>query len=139
MVRRLQEPWGDDYPHRDITESVITAALRVQSALGPGLEEDSYRLCLAHALRLDGHHVRRDLHPELVFEGLCLADAYRLDLVVDDKVVVLIRTVARLEQGQFDELNSQLRLSGFEVGLLLNFRAWPLKQGGIRRMVHTRT
>jgi GxxExxY protein len=138
MARRWREPWGEDYPHREITEAVIAAALRVQSALGPGLEEEAYRICLAHALHLDGRQVLRDVSQDLVFEGMLLAGVYTLDLVVDEKVVTLVRTVERLDEVDFEQLNSRLRLSGYEVGLLLNFRAWPLKQGGIRRMVHSR-
>jgi hypothetical protein len=91
MARRWREPWGEEHPHRDVTEAVIAAALRVQTALGPGLEEAAYRLCLAHSLRQDGHPTLRDVRWDLNYEGL-----------------------------------------------LLNFRAWPLKQGGIRRMIHTR-
>jgi len=138
MARRWREPWGDDYPHREVTEGIIAAALRVQSALGPGLEAACYRTLLAHALRLDGHEVVRDQRRDIQFEGLCLPGAYTLDLVVDAKVVVLVRAVERLDVPHFTQLNSHLRLSGYEVGLLLNFRAWPLKSGGIRRVIHTR-
>ena len=138
MARRWREPWGDDYPHREVTEAIIAAALRVHSALGPGLGESSYRACLAQALRLDGHQTLRDLAQDIAFEGRCLAQAYRLDLVVDAKVVALARCVHQLEEAHFAELNSYLRLSGYEVGLLLNFRAWPLRNGGIRRVIQTR-
>jgi GxxExxY protein len=55
----MRQHWGEDsredYPHKDITEAIIGAAIRLQKALGPGLLEDAYKVCLAHALRLDGH------------------------------------------------------------------------------------
>ena len=53
------EDRGEDYPHRDITEAILLAAIRVQKVLGPGLLEDVYKVCLAHALRLDGHKALR--------------------------------------------------------------------------------
>ena len=59
----MRQHWGEDsredYPHKDITEAIIGAAIRLQKALGPGLLEDAYKVCLAHALRLDGHKVLR--------------------------------------------------------------------------------
>ena len=57
MARHWGEHEGDDHPHMEITQAIIGAAIRVQSALGPGLLEDAYKLCLAHALRTDGHKV----------------------------------------------------------------------------------
>ena len=75
---------------------------------------------------------------DIEWEGLLVERAYRMDLVVDDRVVVEAKTVEKLVDAHFAQVNSQLRFSGFEVGLLLNFRQWPLKEG-IRRVVHTRS
>ena len=88
MGRHWGEDWGDDYPHRDITEAIIQAAIRLQKSLGPGLLEDAYKICLAHALRLDGHKALREVHLDITYEGLCGPNAYIMDIVVDDKVVV---------------------------------------------------
>jgi len=114
------------------------AAIRVQSALGPGLLEDAFKLCLAHALRTDGHRVLREVYVDIEWEGLLVERAYRMDLVVDDRVVVEAKTVEKLVDAHFAQVNSQLRFSGFEVGLLLNFRQWPLKEGS-KRVVHSRS
>ena len=135
--------WGehegdDDHPHKEITQAIIGAAIRIQSALGPGLLEDSYKHCLAHALRSSGHKVLREVYVDIEWEGLLVEKAYRMDLVVDDRVVVEAKTVEKLVDAHFAQVNLQLRFSGFEVGLLLNFRQWPLKEG-IRRIIHSRS
>ena len=137
MVKHWGEHWGDDYPHQDITQAVIEAAIKVQKALGPGLLEDVYKTCLAHALRQSGHRAQREVRLDIAWEELCVPNAYIMDLVVDDKVVVEAKTVERFVDAHFAQLNTQLRFTRLEVGLLLNFRAWPLRDGGIKRVVHT--
>ena len=138
MPRHWGEHTGEDYPHQDITRAIIEAAIRIQNALGPGLLEDADKTCLAHALRASGHKALREVRLDIVWEDLTVEGAYKMDLVVDDRVVVEAKTVERLVDAHFAQVNTQLRFSGLEVGLLLNFRAWPLKEGGIRRVVHTR-
>ena len=103
---------GEDYPHRDVTEAILLAAIRVQKALGPGLLEDAYKVCLAHALRLDGHKALR--------------------------VVVEAKAIEKFSDVNFAQLNSYLHFSSFEVGLLLDFHNWPPKDGGIKRIINTR-
>ena len=111
--------------------------IKVQNALGPGLLEEPYKACLAHALRELGHKVLREVRLDVTYESLCIPNAYLLDLVVDGKVVVEAKTVDRLKDLHVAQVNSYLRFSGMEVGLLLNFWAWPLKEG-LRRVVHTK-
>lgn len=133
--------WGEqeagDHPHMEVTEAIIGAAIKVQKALGPGLLEEAYKLCLAHTLRKEGHTVRREVRLDITYEGLCVPNAYVLDLIVDDKVVVEGKTVDHLGDIHVAQVNSYLRFSGLEVGLLINFRAWPLKQG-LRRVINTK-
>jgi len=126
MGRHWGEPWGDEYPHRDVTEAIILAAIKVQRAIGPGVVEDVYKVCLAHGLRLDGHKVLREVYLDLTNEGLCVPNAYKMDLVVDDKVVVEAKAIEKCSDASFAQLNTYLTLSGLEVGLLLNFHNWPL-------------
>lgn len=128
---------GGDHPHMDITESIIGAAIKVQNALGPGLLEEPYKACLAHSLREQGHTVHREVRLDVIYESLCIPNAYLLDLVVDGKVVVEAKTVDRLRDLHVAQVNGYLRFSGMEVGLLLNFWAWPKKEG-LRRVVHTK-
>ena len=113
-------PWGEDYPHRDITEAILLAAIRVQKALGPGLLEDAYKVCLAHALRLDGHKALREVHLDITYEGLCVPNSYIMDIVVDDKVVVEAKAIEKFSDVNFAQLNSYLHFSSFEAGMLLN-------------------
>ena len=82
MGRHWGEDWSEDYPHRDITEAIIRAAIRLQKALGPGLLEDAYKICVAHALRLDGHKALREVRLDITYEGLCVPNAYIMDIVV---------------------------------------------------------
>jgi GxxExxY protein len=136
MTSHWGDQQGDEHPHMDVTEAILGAAIRVQKSLGPGLLEEAYKVCLAHALRLDGHKVRLEVRLDITFEGLCVPNAYIMDLVVDDKIVVEIKTVDRFCDAHFAQVTSYLRFSGLAVGLLLNFRAWPLKDGGIKRIIH---
>jgi len=115
------------------------AAIRVQKTLGPGMLEGAYKICLAHALRNGGHQVLQEVHLDLTFEGLCVPNAYVVDLIVDSKVVVEAKTVDRFVDAHYAQVNSYLHFSGQQVGLLLNFRTWPLKDGGIRRVIRTRS
>ncbi len=139
QARSWGEFEGDDHPHKEITQAIIGAAIKVQKSLGPGLLEEAYKACLAHALRRDGHKVLREVYLDIEWEGLLVERAYRMDLIVDDRVVVEAKTVDKLIDAFFAQVNTQLRFSGFEVGLLLNFRQWPLKEGGIQRVVHSRS
>ena len=138
MGRHWGEDWGDDYPHRDITEAIIQAAIRVQKALGPGLLENAYKICLAHALRLDGHKALCEVHLDITYEGLCVPNAYIMDIVVDDKLVVEVKAIEDFSDAHFAQLNSYLYFSSFEVGLLFNFHNWPLMKGGFKRIVNTK-
>ena len=125
------------YPHAGLTKSILGAAIRVQDALGPGLLETPYRLCLAHALRQAGHRVTLEASLDITFEGLLVPEACRLDLLVDDTVVVEAKAVEKLQPMHQAQVLTYLRLSRKEVGLLLNFWARPLKDGGIQRLVLT--
>jgi len=94
--------------------------------------------CLAHALMESGHKALREVRLDIVWEGLTVEGEFQMDLVVDDKAVFEAKTVERLVDAHFAQVNTQLRCSGHEFGLLMKVRAWPLKEGGIRRVVHTR-
>ena len=121
----------------ELTNSTIGAAMKVQSAVGPGLLESAYRACLARELALRGHAVAQEVSLEVQYEGLVLPQAYRMDLVIDGKLVVELKTVERLSPAHEAQLLTYLRFSGNRVGLLFNFWSWPLKDGGIKRLIHT--
>lgn len=131
--REKMEP----YLYPELTESILAAAFKVQRALGPGLLESAYAACLIHELRQKGHQVLTELEVEIDYEGLRIPNAFRLDLLVDNAVIVELKTVERLLDVHHAQVMSYLRFSGCQVGLLLNFWAWPLKEGGIKRVVRT--
>ena len=105
--------------HSDVTGEVIAAAIEVHRHLGPGLLEVPYRLCLMHELGLRGFHVRSEVPVPLTYKGVQLEAGYRLDIVVEDKVIVELKAVKALEPIHDAQLLSYLRLTGLNVGLLI--------------------
>jgi GxxExxY protein len=116
------------------TGQVVDAAMRVHSALGPGLLEGAYEACLAHELRKRGLHVRVQALLPIAYDGVRIDIGYRADLVVDDVVLVELKAVAKLLPIHEAQLLSYLKLSGYWAGLLINFHALRLKDG-IKRLV----
>lgn len=124
------------HAHRDpLTAAIIEAAMCVHSALGSGLLESAYAACLAHELRSRGHKVVTEAPIPVLYHGLAIDVAYKADLIVDDRVIVELKTVTKLLPVHDAQLLSYLRLSGRPVGLLLNFHTSHLKDG-IRRLVN---
>ncbi|WP_306599690.1 GxxExxY protein [Geothrix sp. 21YS21S-2] len=138
MGRHWGEDWGDNHPHRDITEAIILAAIRVQIVLGPGLLENACKACLAHELRLAGHQALREVHLDITYKGLCVENAYIMDLVADHKGVIEAKAIATFSDADFAQLNSCLHFANSKAGLLIHFHNWPLKDGGIKRLVNTK-
>ncbi len=118
-----------------ITERIIAAAMRVHSALGPGLLESAYEACLAFELAQDGFKVEQQKPLPLAYRGVQLECGYRLDLLVEDAIVVELKAVEALAGLHSAQLISYLKLSGCKVGLLINFNVQSLRNG-IRRVVN---
>ena len=122
----------------DITRTIIGSAIRVHAALGPGLLESAYRACLRYELQLQGLKVESEVPVPIVYRGLRISLGYRLDLLVEDQVVVETKAVVKLT-AQFEaQILSHIRLKALPVGLLINFHEVLLHQG-IRRMVNQMT
>lgn len=117
-----------------LTERIIGAAIAIHSALGPGLLESAYEACLAYELTDAGLHVEQQKPLALVYRGIQLDCGYRLDLLVENAVIVEIKAVESLTPLHQAQLLSYLKLSGHPVGLLINFHVTSLKDG-IRRLV----
>ena len=117
-----------------VTEKIIGAAIRVHRALGPGLLESAYEACLAFELAELGLQVAQQQPLPVCYRGVRLSCGYRIDLIVDDRVIVEVKSVARIEPIHEAQLISYLKLSGRSVGLLINFNVKLLKNG-IRRRV----
>ncbi len=118
-----------------ITEDIIGAAMEVHRALGPGLLESAYEACLVYELVSRGRRVEQQKPMPVIYKDVHLDVGYRLDLMVDGKVIVELKAVEQLLPIHEAQLLSYLKLSGCRVGLLINFNVPVLKQG-IRRFVN---
>jgi len=115
-------------------EPVIGACVEVHRHLGPGMMEATYERCVCMELALRGIRFERRLPIPMVYKGVPLDSAYRADLVVEGRVLVVLRAVDRLLPIDEAELRTCLRLTGLELGLLVNFRVTALKYG-VRRLI----
>ncbi|MBA7643125.1 hypothetical protein ES703_50837 [subsurface metagenome] len=115
-----------------ITESIIGAAIEVHRALGPGLRESAYEACLAFELAEQGLKIEQQKPLPLVYREVKLDCGYRIDLLVEKAVIVEIKVVDRLAPIHKAQLLSYLKLSGYNVGLLINFNVKVLKDGIVR-------
>ena len=117
----------------DVSGAIIDGAMKVHSALGPGLLESAYQVCVAHELKKRGLAVRREVVVPIQYDGITLAAAYRIDLLVEDTVVVEIKTVANILPVHEAQLLSQIKLGDYRVGLLINFNVARLRDGIVRK------
>ena len=116
------------------TGQVVDAAMKVHTILGPGLLENVYEACLAHELRKRGFNVQRQVPHAVEYDGERIDLAYRLDLVVDDVVVVELKAVTKMLALYEAQLLSYLKSGKYPVGLLINFHSPRLKDG-IKRLL----
>ena len=120
--------------NNQISGAVVDAAMKVHSALGPGLLESAYAVCLAHELVKRGLRVNCEVPLPVVYDGVRLEAGYRLDMLVEDTVIVELKAVEALAPIHQAQLLSYLKLSGKPIGLLINFHVLHLKDG-IKRFV----
>ena len=113
--------------------AIVNAAYAVHSQIGPGLLESVYEKCLAHAMRRRGLVVQRQVLLPIEFEGLRLSSGLRLDMLVNDSVVVEVKAVEALLPVHKAQLLTYLKLSQHRLGLLINFNV-PLIKNGITRI-----
>jgi GxxExxY protein len=117
-----------------ITETIIGSAIQVHRELGPGLLESTYEACVAALLSYHGLRTVRQAPMPLIFHGEHLDAGYRVDLLVEGLVVVELKSVAKLDPVHFAQMLTYLKLSGCQVGLLINFNVTRLTDG-LRRVV----
>jgi GxxExxY protein len=118
----------------EITGEIIRSAIKVHCKLGPGVLENAYEICLAHELEKSGLRAERQVGLPLVYDGERMEIGYRVDLLVEDRVIVEIKAQEGLLPVHEAQLLSHLRLSGKEVGLLINFHVELLKNGIVRKV-----
>ena len=118
-----------------ISKAIITAAMRVHTELGPGLLESAYCACLRYELKTDGYDSVAQLGLPVVYRGVQLDLGYRMDLLVENLVIVEVKCVEALAPVHCAQVISYLKLSGKSIGLLINFNVVHLKDG-IKRFVN---
>ena len=118
-----------------LSGEVVDAAVRIHRDLGPGLQESVYEMVLAGSLARRGLKVDRQRPIDIVFEGVRYESAFRIDLLVEDELLVEIKSVERLAPVHGKQLLTYLRLTKQPVGLLLNFSGATMKEG-IKRVVN---
>lgn len=117
-----------------VAQSIVDAALAVHRALGPGLLESAYEVCLSHELERRGHAVLKQVALPVIYHSVKLEAGYRIDLIVDGAVIVEVKAVEALAPLHEAQLLTYLRLSQRRLGLPINFNVKLLKNG-IKRMI----
>jgi iron complex transport system substrate-binding protein len=120
-----------------LTGEIVDAALKLHRALGPGLLESVYEALLAKELERRGLRAARQTPVSFEYDGLSFQDAFRIDLLVESRVIVELKSVERLAPVHAKQLLTYLRLMDLPVGLLINFGAATLKEG-LHRVVNSR-
>jgi GxxExxY protein len=118
-----------------LTEAVIGFAIEVHRQLGPGLLESAYEECLCYELRQSGIGFRRQVPLPVIYKSIRLDCGYRIDMVVEEQVILELKTVERLMSIHEAQILTYLKLSGLRIGLLLNFNSAVLKHGMRRIML----
>ncbi len=118
-----------------LSGEIIGAAIEVHRLLGPGLLESDYELALERELVLRGMSVERQKAVLLEYKGIALGDGFRLDLLVDDQLIVEIKAVERLQAIHEAQLLTYLKLADKRLGLLINFNEKTIKEG-VKRVVN---
>ena len=127
-----------DLLHKELTEQIIGAAIEVHRQLGPGLLESAYEECLCHELTIRKIPYRRQIPLPVEYKGVKLDCGYRIDLLVDDAVIVELKCVEKLQPVHDAQLLTYLKLTAKSVGLILNFYTDILTRGGVIRKAFSR-
>jgi len=118
----------------ELSNKIIGAALEVHKTLGPGLMESAYQACLCQELRIQGLKIEKEKDLPVEYKGFKLDCGYRMDIVVEDKVIVEVKALEKVLPIHEAQLLTYLKLTGLKLGLLINFNTPRLKDG-IKRLV----
>ncbi len=119
----------------ELSKKIIGLAIEVHKHLGPGLLESAYQECLYYELKQAGLKVQKEKPMPIVYKDVKLDHGYRIDLLVEDKVVIEIKTVDAFNDVHMAQVLTYLRLGNYRLGLLLNFQTTTLKNG-IKRVIN---
>lgn len=140
MVQRrdteLDEGSAESPSLNKLSEIVIGAAIEVHRCLGPGLLESAYESCLARELELRGQEIVRQVHLDLDYKGVKVERAYRVDMLVNQRVVIEVKALEEVTVIHRMQLLTYLKLTNLRLGLIINFNT-PILWKGVRRVVCT--
>ena len=120
---------------QDLTEQVIGAAIEVHKQLGPGLLESAYEECLCHELHLRGISFKRQVPLPVEYKGIKLDCGYKLDILVEDAVILELKCVEKVLPIHEAQLLTYLKMTGKKVGFILNFNVAVLSRGLVRKVL----
>ena len=120
-----------------ITSIIIASAIKIHRALGPGLLESAYRNSMHHELKLRGLDVEMEKHLPLVYDGVRTNKGYKIDLLVENRVVVEVKAEKAIHPIVMSQVQTYLKLTGYKVGLIINFNVRWVKEG-IKRVINAR-
>ena len=127
---------NSDKQYNTVTANIVSASLQIHRDLGPGLLESVYAAILERELLDRGFHVQRQRRVGITYRGQEYTEAFRVDLIVENWVVVEVKSIERISAADTKQLLSYLKLLGLPVGLLINFGCATLREG-LKRMVNT--
>ncbi len=119
-----------------LTHAIIGCGIRVHREIGPGVLENIYNECMQYELRQEGLRFDRERAVPLVYKGQKLRSRYYIDLVVEDRVIVELKTVVEIAEIHKKQVLTQLKLAGLHTGLIMNFNVQILTDGGVKRVVN---
>ena len=119
----------------ELSNKIIGCAIEVHNALGPGLLESAYKECLFYKLTTAGYNVEKEKAMPLVFENVKLECGYRIDILVENKVVIEIKSVDALNDVHMAQTLTYLKLGNYKLGLLINFNVLKVKDG-LKRIIN---
>ena len=134
-MTKINEAIAPEHRENDISGKIIGAAIEVHKKLGPGLLESAYEECLCCEMQLRGIEFKRQVPLSLNYKGIVLDCGYRLDLLVEDKVIVELKSIEGLEPIHEAQMLTYLKLRNAWLGLIINFNVIMLKDG-VRRLVN---
>ncbi|MDX6191428.1 GxxExxY protein [Flavobacterium sp. Fl-318] len=121
----------------EIGRVIVNAAFKVHKQLGPGLLERVYEVCLAHEISKTGLTVKRQIHIPIIYDGIVFDEGLRLDLLIEDSIIIEIKAVEQVNPVWEAQIISHLKILDKDLGFLINFNV-PLIKSGIRRFIHTK-
>jgi GxxExxY protein len=119
-----------------IAKNIVHCAYKVHKELGPGLLEKVYEICLVHELEKYGYNVKRQVEIPIVYDGMIFKEGLRLDIVVEDEIIIEVKAVELVNAVWEAQIISQLKITNKKLGFLINFTV-PLIKNGIRRFINS--